>query len=51
MKKTIIIREQEDGSLAVDVLRDGYNIIEHTVYDANDEAAALIARIESEEDE
>ena len=46
MQKTLIIRTQEDGSLVVDVLRDGYNIIDHTVYDAEIEARALLDKIE-----
>lgn len=41
MKKTIIIRE-EDGDIAIDVLKDGYNIIERTIYGAEDLVKPLL---------
>lgn len=47
MQKTLIIRQINDkGELAVDVLQEGYNIIERTVYGATDLAQALLNYIE-----
>lgn len=47
MQKTLIIRQIDaDGTLVVDVLQDGYNIIESTVYGATELAQALLDYIE-----
>ena len=47
LKKTLIIRTiDNDGTLVIDVLQDGYNIIEQTVYGATDLAQALLDYIE-----
>lgn len=48
--KTIIIREigGGDSTLIVDVLQDGYNIIEKTVYGVHDLAKALLDYIEED---
>ena len=47
MQKTLIIRQIDNqGTLVVDVLQDGYNIIESTVYGATELAQALLDYIE-----
>lgn len=49
MEKRIIIRTYEDDEgvhYDIDVLMDGYNIIERTLYDAEDLAKAILKRIE-----
>lgn len=47
MNKHIIIRSiDNNGTLVVDVLQDGYNIIESTVYGATELAQALLDYIE-----
>lgn len=50
MKKTIIIRTIDDDPerVAIDVLKDGYNIIERTVYGATEQAQALLDYIEGD---
>lgn len=48
MSKTVIIRTDDHGEMVVDVLQDGYNIIERTAYNVGDEAAALLKAIEEE---
>lgn len=48
MEKRIIIRTyEEDGEthLAIDVLQDGYNIIDFTLYDAEELAKDMLERI------
>lgn len=51
MKKTIIIREIGDGdpTLVVDILQDGYNIIERTVYGIDEKAKEFLKALEIEE--
>lgn len=54
MEKRIIIRTyEEDGEVhyAIDVLRDGYNIIDFTLYDDEDLAKAILERIAAEVDD
>lgn len=47
MQKHLIIRTiDNEGTLVIDVLQDGYNIIESTVYGATDLAQALLDYIE-----
>lgn len=46
MKKHIIIWEDENNQLVVDILKDGYNIIERTVYDVDKEAREFLKAIE-----
>lgn len=51
MEKRIIIYTYEDDDgvhYAIDVLRDGYNIIDFTLYDAEDLAKSILERIEQE---
>lgn len=51
MEKHIIIRTyEEDGEVrhAIDVLHDGYNVIEFTMYDVEDLAKAILERIAEE---
>lgn len=45
INKHLIIRQDDDGQLVIDVLMDGYNIIEETVYDAHELAKALLDHI------
>ena len=48
MQKHIVIRSyEEDGEkhLAIDVLQEGYNLIEFTMYEAEDLAQSILDRI------
>lgn len=47
MSKQFII-EEINGELAIQILRDGYNIIEKTIYDA-ELAKSILKSIEDEE--
>lgn len=49
MKKTIIInKDEETGEITIDVLKDGYNIIEKTIYDGEELVQPLLNYLEGE---
>ena len=48
MQKTLIINQSKDGGYFIDILREGYNIIEKTIY--NEELAQnILQAINNEE--
>ena len=52
-KRIVIWTYEKEGEVhyAIDVLQDGYNIIDFTLYDDEDLAKAMLARIEEEKRE
>lgn len=48
MNKTIVIRTIDDDPerIAIDILRDGYNIVEKTIYDAEELVKPLLNYLE-----